>query len=125
MVVAERALAHQAVGDRDAQVVDEAAQLLARPGEQHAAADVEHRALGLGEAGDDRRRRLVVERRAGCNVVVPWSRRANSAGSIGCGEDVHRHVDEHRAGLAVLGEEERLVDDLGEQLGACRPARPA
>ena len=34
----------------------------------------------------------------------------------GLGEDVHRHVDEHRPGLAVLGEQERLLDDLGQQL---------
>ena len=34
----------------------------------------------------------------------------------GLGEDVHRHVDEYRPGLSVLGEQERLLDDLGQQL---------
>ena len=34
------------------------------------------------------------------------------------GEDVHRHVDQHRAGLAALGHKERLLDDLREEVRA-------
>ena len=34
------------------------------------------------------------------------------------GEHVHRHVDEHGSRLAALRKQERLVDDLGEQVGA-------
>ena len=104
-------------------MVDEAAQLLARLGEQHPAADVQHRALGLGEAGDDGGCRLLVERRLvqRLDAVLEageqrWIDRLR--------EDVHRHIDEDRPGLAVLGEEERLVDDLGEQLGLVDPPGP-
>ena len=45
MVVAEGALAHQAVGDRDAHVIDEALKLFAGPRQQHATAGVDDRPL--------------------------------------------------------------------------------
>jgi hypothetical protein len=46
------------------------------------------------------------------------------ATSICAREDVHRHVDEHRAGAAALGEGERLVEDLGEQVCRVDPPGP-
>ena len=36
-------------------------------------------------------------------------------------EHVHRNVDQHRAGLAALGQQERLLDDLGQELGLLDP----
>ena len=79
---------------------------------------------GLGEAGDDGAGCLVVERRLvqrlGAVVETGEQRWVD-----GLREDVHRHVDEHRPGLAVLGEQERLLDDLGEEVRAGRHARPA
>ena len=114
VIVAEDAFAHQAVGDRDTHVVDEALELVAGPRQQHTAAGVDDRALGLGEPGDDGARCLVVERRLvqrlGAVVEAGEQRRVD-----GLREDVHRHIDEHRPGLAVLGEQERLLDDLGEE----------
>ena len=70
---------------------------------------------GLGEAGDDGACCLVVERRLvqrlGAVVETGEQRRVD-----GLREHVHRHIDEHRSGLAVLGEQERLLDDLGEEV---------
>ena len=69
----------------------------------------------LGEAGDDGARCLVVERRLaqclGAVVETGEQRRVDRLR-----EDVHGHVDEHRSGLAVLGEQERLLDDLGQEV---------
>ncbi len=62
VVVTERALAHQTVGDGDAHVLDEALQLVTGSRQQHTATGVDDRASGLGEAGDDGVRRLLVER---------------------------------------------------------------
>ena len=114
MVVAEGAFAHEAVGDRNTHVVDEASEFGARPRQQHTAAGVDDGSFGLGESGDDGVGGFVVERRfvqrLGAVVEAGEQRRVDRLR-----EDVHRHVDEHRAGLAVLGQQERLLDDLGEE----------
>ena len=61
MVVAEGALAHQAVGDGDAHVVDEASELVAGPRQQHTATDVDDWVPSLGEPADDGVGGVVVE----------------------------------------------------------------
>ena len=40
------------------------------------------------------------------------------------GEDVHRHVDQHRPRASALGENERLLDDLREQVRRIHAPRP-
>jgi hypothetical protein len=108
------------VGDREVQVVDEGGQLLAGPGQQDAAAGVDDRAVGLGQAGDDGAGGLVVDRRSAQRlgvVIEPVEQRRVER----LREDVHGNVDEDRAGLAALGQEERPLHDLGEQLGLVDP----
>ena len=70
----------------------------------------------VGEPPDDGLGGVVVERRlVQCLGAVVES--CEQRWVDGLGEDIHRHVDEYRAGLSVLGEQERLLDDLGQQLG--------
>ena len=59
-----------------------------------------------------------------CSVLVPWSRRANSAGSTGCEKTSIGTSTSTGPGLAVLGEQERLLDDLGEEVRSVDPPGP-
>ena len=122
MVVGQRALAHQGVGDRDLEVVDERAQLARGVGRDDATAGVDHRA-GRGEQRlHDLGRGVVVERRPlhrpGVEPQAVEPRDVDLAR-----EDVHRHVDQHRPRPAALRERERLVEDLGEQVRLVDPPR--
>ena len=78
---------------------------------------------GLGKSGDDGVGGFVVERRfvqrLGAVVETGEQRRVERLR-----EDVHRHVDEHRARLAVLGQQECLLDDLGKEFCPLDPPRP-
>ena len=47
-------------------------------------------------------------------VALQRARTARRRSSLG--EDVHRHVDQHRSRPAALGERERLLDDLGKEV---------
>ena len=107
VVLANDSLAHQAVRDRQLQRLGERLALCRRPRGQHAAAGVEDRPLGAGERRDDPLSRGVVDRRTGDlrrDLVerVHWQ-----AG----GEDVHRHVDQHRARTSGLREVECALHD--------------
>ena len=86
------------------------------------AADVHHRALCLGEAGDDGSCRFFVED-GWCSVWTPGrgGRTAQDRSAA------RRHPSAHRRGpvrVGRLGEQERLVDDFREQLGLVDPPRP-
>ena len=124
MVVGQRALAHQRVRDGKRQVIDELAQLGRGVGEHDAAADVEQRALRAEQRPDDLLGRLLVERRLVQRLgVVPQALEQRDVDLLR--EDVHRHVDQHRPRPAALGERERLLDDLGEQVRPSPRARRA
>ena len=115
MVVGQRALAHQRVRDRQRQVLGEFAHLLGRVGEQDAAADVHQRCLRREQLADDLLRGLVVERGLAQHLGVGEHALPQRDVDL-LREDVHRHVDQHRARAAALGERERLLDDLGKEV---------
>ena len=117
MVVGKGALAHKAMGDRDAQMVDEVLQFVPRLRQKHAAAHVKQRVVGFGQVLDDGRRGVVVERRLLQRLGVGLQAIEKFGLDLGR-EDVHRDIDQDRAGLAALGEQEGLLDDLREQVGA-------
>ncbi len=97
-------------------------EFVAGPRQQHTAAGVDDGSLGLGKSGDDGVCGFVVERRfvQRLGAVVE----AGEQGRVDrLREDVHRHVDEHRPRLPVLGEQERLLDDLGEEFCPLDPPR--
>ena len=123
MVVVEGALAHQAVGEWDSHVIDETLKLCTRSREQDPTSRVDDRPPSLGKAGDNGDRCLVVDRRLaqrlGAMVQAGeqcWVDRLR--------EDVHRHIDEHRPGLTVLREQERLLDDFGKKISVVDAPRP-
>ena len=106
--------AHQRRRDRIAGHAHELAQQLGRspPRIDHAAAGVEDRPLGLGDQidrGADGRRVALGAR------TVAYALDLLRA-DIGAGRELHvlGNVDEHRAGPAVRGDVERLVQDAGE-----------
>ena len=123
MVVGQRALAHQRVRDRQRQVFGQFAHLVGRVGEQDAAADVHQRRLRREQRADDRFGRHVVQR--GLVQRLRVRQHALPQADVDfLGEDVHRHVDQHRAGPPALGQRERLLDDLGEQMRRIHAPRP-
>ena len=115
MVVRQCALAHQRMRDRDAEVVDEVAQLLRSIGEQNAAADVQQWFAGARQQRDDAPRRRVIDRRLLIGQRVCLDAFEQSRIDLR-GENIHRHGDQYRPGPAALGEMKRLVDDLREQV---------
>src|SRR6185437_12456760 len=93
VIVGQRALAHEAVGDRDAHLIDELAQLAGRPGEQHAPARIDQWTARLAERFDDRARSREIDGR--------WTYRGRSGlearagrGLELRGEDIHRNIDQ-------------------------------
>jgi len=96
-------------------MVDELLQLFGCPSECNAAADVEQRGLRFGQSPHDLRCRFLVERGFGQRFGV-LAQAVEQARFDPGREDIHRHVDEHRAGLTVFGQGERLLDDFREQL---------
>jgi hypothetical protein len=120
MVVGQGALAHQRVGDGQAEVLDQLRQLLRRVGQQDAAADIEQGLLGAGQGQQDAVGGLVVDR--GLLQHLGVGLEAIEQGDLDLHrEDVHRHRDQHRAGPAAGGQLEGLLQDLGEQVGALHP----
>ena len=112
MVAGERAKSLQGHGDRNLLLDGELAQLLRSLGADDAAADVEERALGLG----DHFRRLLhlvgvaLDGRleaANVNAFRPFE------DALGV-EHILRHIDQHRAGPSVGGEVKRLADGRGQ-----------
>ena len=85
-------------------------------GEQHPAADVA--AAGARPRRAGRRSPSPSRRRAsaGCNVVAPRSTRANNAGSMGWEKTSIGTSTSTGPGWPLSARQERLVDDLGEQL---------
>jgi hypothetical protein len=110
-------------GHGDAGVIDKRFQLACGIGQHNAAADVKQRLLGFDQPGDDRSGRFVVDRRlvqlAGV-LFDPLEQRDVDF----LGEDVHRHVDQHRPGLAALGKLEGLFQYLRHVLRALDPPDP-
>ena len=115
VAVGQRAAGHQRGDDGDLAQLDEAPQLLARAGPDDAAADVEDRALGLGDQPGGLADLLAV--RAGDRVVAGQvdARRPGEPGARLQG--VLGDVDEHRAGAAGGGDVERLGDDPRDLVG--------
>lgn len=101
-------------------MVDELLELVGGLGQDHASADVQHRILCIQEVLDDPLRGLRVEARLGQHRVV-GEHPVEEVDLDLLGEDVHRHVDEHRAGPARLREHERLLEDLREQVRGVDP----
>ena len=91
------------------------AQLGRRIGEQDAAADVEERRLGGQELFDDLFGGFLVER--GLGELARVLQDALEQRDVNLfREDVHRHVDQHRAGTAGLGQDEGLFQNLREEV---------
>jgi hypothetical protein len=115
VVVRQHALAHQAVGDGQAEAVDQFTQFLGRIGQDHAAAGVDQRVLRFGQRADDALGGLVVDRRL-VQLLAVVRKALEQLGVDFHREDVHRHRHQHRARTAAFGQLERLFQDLGEQV---------
>jgi hypothetical protein len=102
MVVGQGALAHQAVGDRNAEMIDDRAELIPSLCQHDAAADVDHRLVRLGHATHDLACSSHIERRLAQRAGVAFESSEKVRVDFR-GEHVHRHVDEHRARLAAFG----------------------
>ena len=115
VAVGERAPGHQRGDDRGAGQLGELAQLGGGLGLDHAAADVQHRALGLG----DHPRGLadLAGVRPGDRVVAGQVERNRPAEVGGRLHRVLGDVDQHRAGTAGGRQVEGLADGAGDVLG--------
>ena len=107
MILAHDPLAHQAVRDRQLERFGQRDQLRRGARRQHAAAGVEHRALGLGQRGDDPLRGRFVDGRTRDLRRDLVERVHRQAGR----EDVHRHVHQDRTRPSRLREMERALHD--------------
>ena len=107
MALGQAALAVERVGDRHLEGFGKRGQIRRAAARHHAAADVEHGPLGLGQRGHDAldRRRVDHRPRQGRGRL-----RKRVDGEVGR-EEVHRHVDQHGAGAARLREVERAFED--------------
>ena len=114
VIVPQAAFAHQRMRDRHVERLGQRCQLRGRPGREHAATRVQDRTLGGCERVDDLPDRCGVDR-------GPRHDRGHVPecvdGQIG-GEDVHRHVDEHRTWPASLRQMERALHDARQILHA-------
>ncbi len=110
MPAREAAQAHERRGDRRLEELGQGAQLVGGAGADHAAADVEHRPLGLEQRASGRPDLLDValERRLVARQLGPVGPPVGDLGELGGDRD----VDHDRAGTAGRGDVERLVDDL-------------
>ncbi len=97
-------------------MLGEGTQFLRGIGQDHAAARIDQRRLRLRERVDDAFGDHVVERRL-VHLAGVQAQALEQRGVDLLREDVHRHRDEHGARSTRLGELERLVEDLGEQVG--------
>ncbi len=110
----QASLPHEGVRDRDLERFGERGELRGRPARQHAAAGVEHRSSRGRERIDDPRRRRRIEARLHDlwrNLVEGVDRQIRR-------EQIHRHVNEHRAGAAALRQVKRPLHDPRQILDA-------
>ncbi len=115
MRVGQRAPSHQRGDDRRAAEVDQAAQLLAGPGLQHTAADVQHRLARLDEQPGGLADLLAVRA-----ADRPVAGEVDPLGPVEGREvlqGVLADVDEHRSGPAGAGDVERLGDGPRDLVG--------
>ena len=114
-VVGQRALAHEAVRHGQRQKLGELLELGCRIRCDDPAADIEHRPVCREQVADDPLRDLFIE--AGLGERAGVAEHLVEQGDVDLGrEHVHRHVDEHGSGSAALGEGERLVEHLGDEV---------
>ena len=127
VVVGEHATRHQRGDDVDPGEVDQLAQRLGGARLEHAAADVEHRPLGL----EDQLGRLLDHPRVTLGGRAVAGQRV---GDLFVGRPVPRHlvlqhvlrdVDQRRPGAARGGDVERLTDRHRDVVGASSPTRCA
>ena len=110
VAVRQRAAGHQRGDDRDVRLVDQPAQLGAGRGPDDAAADVQHRAAGLGDQPGGLAHLLAV--RAGHRPVAGQVDPLRPAEVRHGLQGVLADVDQHRARAAGAGDVERLGDGL-------------
>jgi hypothetical protein len=116
VLVVQRALAHERLGDRDAGRARERAQRGGRPRAQDAVAGQHDRAGRVAhEPGGPQQ---LARARLGVRLAAAGER----SGVERRRHDVLGELEVRRAGLGRLGDLERLADDLGDDLGA-RDAR--
>jgi hypothetical protein len=114
MPLVQTPFAHKRMGHRHFQRFGERRELGRGARRHHAAAGIDHRPLRGGQRLHDGSRRRRVER---------WPRQ-HGRSLLKCthrqigGENVHRHVHQHRAGAAGLAEVEGALQDSGQILGA-------
>ena len=110
-------LAHQGVGDGELQVLGERAQFGHGVGPHDPPADVEQRASWPSRSVLTIRS-AVASSRDGLAICPGVRQHPLEQRRIDLlGENVHGHIDQHRAGAPALGEDERLLEDLREKLG--------
>ena len=115
MVVGQRALPHQAVRDRQTEVVDKLPQFGAGVRQDDAASGIDHRILRRADRLDDPCRGFVVDRRPMQRLGVVREPREQARVDF-LGKDVHGHGYQHRSRPPTLGESERLLDDFRKQV---------
>ena len=120
VVVGQRALAHQGVGDRQSEVFGQFAHFVHAVGEHDPTTNVHQRIPGGEQLVDDLFGGGFVERRFGQFAVVGLN--PLEEGDIDLArEHVHRHIDQHRAGPAAFGEGEGLFQNFREELRRVDP----